>query len=197
MANNETFFYLTVQVKDDIVASSESDARGFFYDQDAIRLYFRGHDGIRTLFIVLKPDHQDGAICLTQDTMRDVLFIANVTENSRVLANMFDNGYQIKARIPWLAMDLRPAAGDVIAFDLELYDCDDRLDGVKTVLAWAGRERRNEYDASVFGSIKLSEASIDFDNPHAGKDCRVVARTSENAHDAHTRNLQPRTVTDV
>lgn len=149
---NESFFYLAVHVIDDFVIPGQSCMRGFLYDQDAVRIYFQGQSGIQSLFIVLKPDHQDGAVCLTQDIIHEVLFASKITESSRVLASKSSSGYQISARIPWAAVDLNPRVGDTIYFDIELYDCDNRLDGVKTVLAWSGRERRNEYDISVLVS---------------------------------------------
>ena len=121
--------YFFAQVTDDhIIPVSTEMVRG--YGQDMIRLFFRTgrEDTILQYRLYVDPSSEEGALCVGPSESSRAQIHGRVSKGS----------YNIGLRVPLQELGVVPMHGLAIGFDVQIYDCDDRNEGVKTVLSWAG-----------------------------------------------------------
>ncbi len=149
--------YFNIVVRDDKIVPNRDDTTAFLYDQDAVRLLFYDVKGkSQSYFFLFLSDSR--AICVKQDTFSLTTFELPFERIHEVDVNMIynTNGYELNITFPFSLLGITPEIGTVVEFDVELHDCDNRTEGVKTILAWAGGQRNPQ----IRGELLLQDAVV-------------------------------------
>ena len=155
VAWDERYFYLYIEVKDDVVLCMEGDGWGDHLSRDCVRVYFASFD-VR----------EDPVVCIMFPTARRGSNPAFAEQNrktgdckvipeSEVMCELGQEGYKLSAKLPFAELGIEPDVGRMVLFDLEIDDCDLPGEGIKSTLVWSGGGGRNLYDRSVYGTLQF------------------------------------------
>ena len=141
------YLHLGIRVRDNKGVFGHKNSRISDNDFDMVKVYFRtGSDEIvRQYCLYLDTDSQRGATC-------------RIPDGTKVPAHGSANhiGYSINFRFSFSELQIQPKHGLSIGFDVVLYDCNDRNEGLETVLSWAGGAWNPGY---MYGFLRFTDHS--------------------------------------
>ena len=155
VAWDEQHFHIDIKVKDDVVLCTEGDRLRDHLARDGVRVYFASFD--------VREDTKVCIMCPTSERDSNPAFVernrktgdCEVIPESKVTCELGKGGYRLYAKLPFMELDIEPDEGREILFDIEIEDCDNPEEGIKSTIVWSGGSGRNLYDRSVYGILQF------------------------------------------
>lgn len=136
VAWDDSYLYVAAKIIDDVIYTENPTA----HENDAVEIYYDGHND--------KMKSYDG------NDKQLVCVAGKRTEN--YISKITENGYTLELRIPFVDLDVIPASGNLIGFDVDIVDNDNiKYDHSRDgVIAFNGTGD-NWMDTSAYATIKL------------------------------------------
>lgn len=155
VAWDEQHFHIDIKVKDDVVLCTEGERLRDHLARDGVRVYFASFD--------VREDAKVCIMCPTSERDSNPAFVernrktgdCEVIPESKVTCELGKGGYRLYAKLPFMELDIEPDEGQEILFDIEIEDCDNPEEGIKSTIVWSGGSGRNLYDRSVYGILQF------------------------------------------